>query len=200
MATEGSLSCKNHGDRGAGQVCGECGEPLCDDCSSRVTDVTLDDYGGGGVRRLVVGLLLIAGSLVFLDALPRGLWLALASIAGQPLYLRLGLKPMFLLTGLALLGTLRFRGIGDGFDLSGFSIVTRRNNARAVCQSCYDGDKRLQRTLSRVFKLVAVALIVYGVYQSVATLFFRWLWVSGVGGAVWILREDLKLAVVELTG
>jgi len=199
MTSGATFSCKNHGDRRAGQVCGECGDPLCGDCSNRVTDVTLDDYDSGGVRRLIVGLLLIAGSLVLLDALPRGLWLALSSIAGKPLYLRLGLKPAFLLTGVALLGTLRFRGISAGFDLTGFSIVTRQNNARVVCQSCYDGDKRLQRTLSRVFKLVAVALIVYGIYQSVAALFFRWLWVSGVGGAVWILREDLKLAIIELT-
>lgn len=199
MATKDTLSCKNHGDRKAGQVCGECGEPLCDDCSSRVTDVTLDDYRGG-LRRLVVGLLLIAVSLVFLDALPRQFWFELSSIAGEPLFLPPGLKLASLFTGLALLGTLRFRGIDDGFDLSGFSIATRRNNARSVCQSCYDGDKRLQRTLSRALKLIAVALIIYGIYQSVATLFFRSLWVSGVGGAVWILREDLKLLVIKLFG
>ncbi|MFB6087764.1 MAG: hypothetical protein ABEJ85_04520 [Haloarculaceae archaeon] len=200
MSARGDLTCRNHGDRTAGQVCGECGDPLCDDCSNRVTDVTLDDYRPGGTTRLVVGLLLIAGSVALLDALPRALWLTLASLAGKPLYMRLGLEPAFLLVGLALLGTLRFRGITGGFDLSGFGVVTRGANARVVCQSCNDGTKRLQRTLSRAFKLLAVVLILYGVYQSIAALFFKWLWVSGVGGAVWVLREDLKLAVLELSG
>jgi hypothetical protein len=200
MSARSDLACQTHGDRTAGQVCGECGAPLCDDCSTRVTDVTLDDYEPGGTRRLVVGLLLIAGSVALLDMLPRAMWLALASIAGEPLYVRLGLEPAFLLIGLALLGTLRFRGISDGVDVSEFGIVTRGSNDRVVCGPCNDGTKRLQRTIARVVALVAVALVVYGLYQSVASLFFRWLWVSGLGAAVWILREDLKLLVVELIG
>jgi hypothetical protein len=101
---------------------------------------------------------------------------------------------------LALIGTLRFRGITDGFDASGFEIVTRQANTRSVCQPCNDGRKRLQRTLSRVFAALAVVLIVYGVYQSITSLYFEWLWISGVGGAIWVLREDLKLAVLELSG
>ena len=200
MTVGSDLTCRNHGDRTAGQVCGECGDPLCGDCSKEVTDVTLDDYARSGSNRALFGLLFLGASVFLLDLVPQVVWLLLSDLAGSNLYPLSGLKPAFLLIGLALLGTLRFRTIDRGFDLSEFQMLVRRNNARTVCEQCWDGSKRLQLTLSRVFKLLAIGLIVYGLYQSIAALFFRWLWVSGVGGAVWILREDLKLAVLELTG
>jgi hypothetical protein len=199
--TAGSnLTCENHGDRRVDQVCGECGRPVCGDCSKRVTDATLDDYANDGAKRALIGVAFVGVSVFLLDQLPQVIWLALGDLAGSNLYPLSGLKPATLLVGLALLGTLRVRSGDGGFDLSEFQLLTRRSNPRVVCESCWDGSKRLQRLLSRTFKLLAVVLIVYGLYQSVAALFFRWLWVSGLGAAVWILREDLKLAVLELTG
>jgi hypothetical protein len=161
-----------------------------------------------GVRRLLTGIILITGGTIFLDATPRIIWLTLSNIAGEPLYMKSGLRPAFVLIGVAFLGTLRFRGIPDGVtellsifrqpdNYYSFDIVTRRYNTCPVCQSC---KRRSITTFVRrmMTALIPAGIFIYGIYLSINSMYFRFLWISGIGGAIWILRNDLTRIMLEL--
>ena len=191
------LACENHGDRGVDSVCGECGTPVCDDCSTSVTDLTLDHYTTDGFARLGLALMVVLAGLVLVDLVPRQFWLVLVDIAGQPLYIQGGLKQGLILLGIGLLLTGWIRTTDEGFGVMNRQALLRKRNARTVCEDCY-GPKRTQRAILVAFWLLGAGIAVYGLYQSFSGLNFGPLRISGLGAGLWVLRYELATAVVAL--
>lgn len=191
------LACDNHGDRGVDSVCGECGTPVCDDCSTFVTDLTLDHYEREGFGRLLGAVVVLLGGLLLVDQIPRQFWLVLVDIAGQPLYIQGGLKQGLILLGIGLLGTVWIRTTDEGFGVTNRQALLRKRNARTVCEDCY-GPKRTQRVILITFWLLGAGIAVYGLYQSFSGLNFGPLRIAGLGAGLWVLRYELATAVVAL--
>lgn len=190
------LACEYHGETTADQICGECGTPLCDDCSATVTDVLLDDYRPNGVKLVLFGLLLAVAGPLLVNAVPRPVWLTLTDAAGKPLYIQGGLRPALIVVGVALLAKVRYRRVDDGFGLFNVQALTRRSNDRTVCENCYPA-KRTQKLLGDALGLLAALLVLYGLYRSFSALFFQHLRYVGLGVALGVLRYDVVAAVSE---
>ncbi|MFB6171895.1 MAG: hypothetical protein ABEJ23_05125 [Haloarculaceae archaeon] len=187
------LACAEHGDRAVG-VCGVCGTPVCTDGASEVTDATLPDYERSGSRRVLLGLVLAVGvPLVFSVLFPRLLGTLTRPLFQKPLYLKGGLVPSSVLIGLALLATVRYRVADQTLDL-----FVRRSVERTVCSEC-KRTKNTQRYVRYAVVAIAALLVVYGLYRSVPGLFFQPLTYTGVGVALYVLRDE-AVAVVSSLG
>lgn len=187
------LACANHADRRVGHVCGECGDPVCDDCSSSVTDLTLDHYEVASGLRVVGWILCIVAGLFLVDLLPREIWLTLSDLAGKPMYIPGGLEKALIIFGVGLLGTMWIGNRTSG----GRWVFIRQRNQRTVCDDCYD-SKRLQRTIVLAFSALGLVVILYGIYSSINGLDFRSFWIAGLGGALWVLRYEFATALVAV--
>lgn len=181
-----SLACEFHGSRDAAAVCGECGTPLCPDCSSTVPDVTLDHYVDGGFRRLVFGLALVVGVPLLLQVVaPRLLITVTSAVADSPLYLKGGLVQGSILVGLGLLSAVRFRSVDNSFEL-----LVGRANQRTVCDGCKP-EKNLQRFVRYGVVAVAAGLVLLGLALSVPNGNFNPVRISGAGLALFVARDQL---------
>lgn len=201
------LACDDHSNRAAERVCGECGSPLCDECASRLSDITLEHYERGGGKQLVIGLGLVIGVPLLLEVLAPNL---VGSITGllfdEAVYLEGSLVRGSIVVGLAYLAVVRYRtryGLSDveplefGSAIGDFELLTRRSGTRTVCEQCKP-DKQVQTYLLYGITLVAGALVVYGLYQSLPNLFFVPLRYSAVGIALYLARDELVALVVGL--
>lgn len=188
------LACSTHGNEKAHQVCGECGQPLCSDCASTVPDLTLTDYDTDGARTIAIALTLIVGVPVVVGVLPKQFWLLFVDLAGQPLFIQPGLRTGAIVVGIAMLGTVYFRGGSSASDLR---LLTRNSNERVVCSDC-QGDKQFQRTLLYAVTGVAVLVMLFGLWQSVQSLDFSNLNVVGVGLAVFVARDGIATGLLAL--
>lgn len=168
------LACVDH-DREAGQVCGECGDPICDDCATGVADVTLTHYERGGFWRFVRGAGLLVGVPLVLSVLfPNLLSQVLGLVPGSPFFLKGSLVVGSVFVGLATLSGVRYRTRFGFADLTptvltdavaDFEFLVRRSNARQVCDDCRR-DLKLQYWLGRGVGVLGLVLILYGLYAS----------------------------------
>lgn len=193
--SRGYLACEQDGAEEAGRVCGQCGAPVCTNHSKTIIDPTLTDHSTGG-STLLAGLALVLSPLL-VAAIPRPVWLTLSDLAGGPLYIRGALKRGLLIVGLTLLATLHGRRIESGFKLLDFELLTSDDNPRTVCEECYR-VKRTQKYAGRALGGIAVLLIGYSLYVSLPQLTFTFLWVAGVGVALWLVRYKIVGVVFRI--
>lgn len=187
------VACEFHGNRRAEVVCGECGTPLCDDCTARVSDITLDHYETGGASRVLFALVFAVGIPLLLTVVfPRLILSVSVLFVDHPLFIKNSLVTSSIIVGIALLGALRFRTDAD------FELLTRRTNERVVCADCKPGKNR-QRYVRYAVVGVAGLLVVFGLARSVPGLVFTEFWISGVGVAFYIVRDEVVSLVARAT-
>lgn len=168
------LACIDH-DREAGQVCGSCGDPICEECSTGVADVTLTHYERGGFWRFVRGAGLLVGVPLVLSVLfPNILSVVLGLIPGSPFFLKGSFVLGSVFVGLATLSAVRYRtrfGLGELSPtvltdaVADFEFLVRKSNARQVCDGCRQ-ELKLQYWLGRAIGVLGLVLILYGLYAS----------------------------------
>ena len=188
------LACTADGHESTG-VCGVCGTPVCEDCSTTVQDIHLPDYERGGLWRVVLGLVFLAGVPVLLTAVfPRLVRVVRRQLIDQPIYLKESLVLSSVLVGMALLMTVRYRFADGSLDL-----FVRRSSRRTVCSEC-KRQKNQQRYVRYAVVAVALVFVGYGLYQSLPGLFFPPIKYSGIGVALYVLRDDLVTVVTAAIG
>lgn len=186
------LACAADGEEAEG-VCGVCGTPVCGDCSAEISDIHLADYDRGGVWRIAIGLVLLAGIPALLTVVfPRAIRVVRRLLIDQPIYMKQSLVLSSILVGGALLMTIRYR-FADGVP----DVLLRRSSQRTVCMECKRG-KNTQGYVRYTIVTVALVLVGYGFYQSLPGLFFQSFWYTGVGGALYVLRDDLVAVSTSL--
>jgi hypothetical protein len=188
------LACTADGHESTG-VCGVCGTLVCEDCSTTVQDIHLPDYERGGLWRVVLGLVFLAGVPVLLTAVfPRLVRVVRRQLIDQPIYLKESLVLSSVLVGMALLMTVRYRFADGSLDL-----FVRRSSRRTVCSEC-KRQKNQQRYVRYAVVAVALVFVGYGLYQSLPGLFFPPIKYSGIGVALYVLRDDLVTVVTAAIG
>lgn len=200
------LACDDHNNRTAEQVCGECGQPVCKECASTVSDITLRHYEGGGLGKVVVGLALLVGVPTLLNVIaPQLIGDIVRLVFDKPLYLKGGIVLSAVYIGLAYLALVRYRtryGLSDVSPLElddvvqDFELLVRRSGSRTVCEDC-KRDKQVQRYLLYGVTLAALAFVLVGLYLSFSKLYFAPLKYTGSGVALYIVRKDLVALVVS---
>lgn len=193
----GYLTCSNHGSEKAEQICGACGKPVCNDCSTTTPDVTLVEYRKSGFAALLLGLGFLVLVPLVLSLLPPIFWRVFSDLAGKPLYIPGGLQTGSILVGIALLAGVRYRVTGDGFQLFNLQLLTRQVNLRTVCEDCYP-SKRAQKWFAKALFFLGSLVVLYGLYLSFSQLFFRHLRIVGAGIALLVVREDIVAVTFDL--
>jgi hypothetical protein len=200
------LACVDH-DREAGQVCGECGDPLCGECATSVADVTLTHYDRGGFWRFVRGVGLFAGvPLLFTVLFPNLLSQVVGLLPGSPFFLKGSLVLGSVFVGVGSLSVVRYRTRFGLADLSptvltdavkDFEFLVRKSNARQVCDDCRR-DLKLQYWLGRGIGVLGLLLVLYGLYASfTAGLVFIPLKWSFLGVALVIAKGEIVTLVAN---
>lgn len=180
------LTCHRDSDP-AVAVCGECGEPLCDDHERTLTDPMFSTFQSsyvalvqGLVAMLVVLALLFGGGT--LTDIER-------QVFGQEIGLGTGLLLGAILVGFAGFSTTWFQS-GDGKTSA--RLLGRDPPERSMCEECYQNTS-VARLLSAGLFVLGALLAIGGLVLTVQSQSGVLLVVSGLGIALYLLRYDLTL-------
>ncbi|MFC7228464.1 hypothetical protein N0B31_13715 [Salinirubellus salinus] len=191
-----SLRCVNDGDDATG-VCGVCGSPLCTACQSERRDSRLATYTSGAGLRLALAVAVLVGPFLLLNVVfPNAVLIGSRALFGRSLFLKAGLVNSGYVLGLALLFSVWYR---PHDSLLNVRVLDREGTARILCEDCV-GDVQSQRVLHLGVQLVAGLLALGGVYLVFTSGLADDLWVVALGGAVYVVRDEIVLGIGALTG
>ncbi|MFT4932602.1 MAG: hypothetical protein ACI91T_002498 [Natronomonas sp.] len=187
------FTCATHGGRSVEGVCGECGEPLCQECVDKVRDPLFDHYETEGPRRLILILFLVIGLPLLLNTFLLDALIQIRKdlIPQTIVIFNPGILHSSVIFGIALVPTLYYR---TSSQYSGTVFVHRQATERILCAEC--ANNRSQRVLYYGIVGAAVLFVSLGVYlilQSFGAgrVDLTSLRVSAIGGGIYVLRDEL---------
>lgn len=197
-ASKDHVTCHRHGGREATAVCGNCGDPLCDECRDTAYDPSFVTFlSGKGSTRLTFGVFLLIGIPVLypiaLADMIAAVRVELAPTHG--LFAGKGLVPFSILVGFALLISVWFKE-GSLFQPP---FLVRQGSERYLCEDCISQVSR-RNWITKIVSGLAAVVILAGLYRMVTAQNLVPLRLIGLGVALLILKDDIYAIATTISG